>query len=81
MPVEEMVDTIVHEGRHAYQDFAVQHPAAVADQRVVAAWAKNRINYLDAERYGQELYQSQPLEADAWSYAGAVLAAVRDAEL
>ncbi len=28
--------------------------------------------YLTPDLYGQELYQSQPIEADAWAYAGRV---------
>lgn len=74
MPVGEFVDTIVHEGRHAYQAYAVEHPAVVTDSALVQAWADNMApgNYLSAELYGQELYQRQPIEADAWSYAGRI---------
>jgi hypothetical protein len=76
MPVGEFVDTIVHEGRHAYQAYAVEHPGAVTDSALVASWAENMApgNYLNAEQYGQELYQNQPIEADAWSYAGRITA-------
>lgn len=70
-PVEEVVNTVVHEGRHAYQDYAVQHPETASPEQV-EAWSENRKNYLDVERYGQELYQAQPLEADAFSFADAV---------
>ena len=71
MPVEEFVNTIVHEGRHAYQDYAVHHPGFVTNQAVVDSWAENMVpgNYLTAEEYGQALYASQPIEADAWAYA------------
>lgn len=79
MPAEEFVDTIVHEGRHAYQDHAIRNPGAVADPAVEAAWAENQETYFSAEEYGQEFYQSQPLEADAWSYAGQVVSAMRKA--
>lgn len=74
MPVEELVDTVVHEGRHAFQQYAVEHPGTVPDANVVDAWIANRApgGYLSAEEYGQEIYQSQPVEADAWSYAGRV---------
>jgi len=41
MPVEEFVDTIVHEGRHAYQDHAVQNPGFVTDTALVNEWASN----------------------------------------
>lgn len=80
MPVEEFIDTIVHEGRHAYQYHAVDTPGFVADNAVVSAWAENRDNYLTAEEYGQEIYTSQPLEADAWEYAGQITNALNAAE-
>jgi hypothetical protein len=74
MPVGEFVDTIVHEGRHAYQQFAVQNPGTIADSATLAAWADNMQpgGYLSAEMYGQEAYESQPIEADAWAYAGRI---------
>ena len=74
MPVQEFVDTIVHEGRHAYQDYAVRTPGFVTDTALVNSWAGNMApgNYLSAEEYGQELYVAQPIEADAWSYAGRI---------
>lgn len=76
--VREMVDTIVHEGRHAYQDYAVENPGFDPNTEQVNAWAENLKpgNYLDAEHYGEELYQGQPVESDAWQYAGAVTAEI-----
>lgn len=79
MSVSEFVDTIVHEGRHAFQDYAIQNPGVVSDASIVNAWAENRENYLRAEEYGQELYMAQPLEADAWAYAGRITSALRAA--
>jgi hypothetical protein len=75
MPVTEFVDTLVHEGRHAYQDYAIRNPDFVRDTTLVSAWAENFApgNYLTADDYGQELYQGQPIEADAWNYAGHIL--------
>lgn len=69
MPVDEFIDTIVHEGRHAYQDHAIAHPGYVNNSELVNSWAENQSNYLTADEYGQELYATQPLEADAWDYA------------
>jgi len=76
MPFEEFVDTIVHEGRHAYQDYAVRNPGFVSDTARVNAWADNMANYLSAEEYGQELYANQPIEADAWQYADRIRSAL-----
>lgn len=81
MPIDEFVDTIVHEGRHAFQDFAVNNPGVVADTALVNAWAENQTNYLDSEEYGQELYMGQPLESDAWSYAGQVVDSLRQTRI
>lgn len=78
-PVEEMVDTVVHEGRHAFQQYAIEHSGVVSDQAVVDAWAANMApgGYLSVEDgFDPELYQSQPIEADAWSYAERIREAV-----
>jgi len=69
---KEFVDTIVHEGRHAYQDYAVQNPGFDPNEKEVAGWAENFNNYLDPQTYGQEAYASQPVEADAWNYGSQV---------
>jgi len=73
--VKEVVDTLIHEGRHAYQHYAVEHPDIHSDRQEVAAWAINlqKDHYLSADRYGQELYQTQPVEKDAWRYAQTII--------
>jgi hypothetical protein len=73
--VKEIQDTIVHEGRHAYQHYAVTHPGFHSDQSEVDAWANNMQpgHYLRPEVVGQRAYQNQPVEADAWSYAGQIV--------
>lgn len=70
--IRELVDSIVHEGRHAYQDHALQTPGFVSDANLVETWRNNWENYLTAEEYGQELYESQPIEHDAWQYAARI---------
>jgi len=70
--VRENVDTVIHEGRHAYQDYVISHPEMVSDQELVQSWADNFENYLDLQTYGAELYNDQPVERDAWTYAEAV---------
>lgn len=73
--IEENVDTIIHEGRHAFQDFAAQNPGVVSDNSVVDQWAENLEpgNYLSAELYGQAAYENQPVEADANSYTSSII--------
>lgn len=75
MPVGEFVDTIVHEGRHAYQYYAIDHPDFIQDSTLVQNWAENLEpgNYLSPNEYGQELYANQPVEADAWNYASRII--------
>lgn len=67
----ECLDTIIHEGRHAFQVYAVEHPGLVPPE-TVQAWAENLANPLRAEEYGHELYRAQPIEADAWDYAARI---------
>lgn len=73
--VKEVVDTLIHEGRHAYQHYAVEHPDTYSNRQEVEAWAHNlqKDHYLSADKYGQELYQAQPVEKDAWRYARTII--------
>lgn len=64
----EAIDTVAHEGRHAYQHYAVSNPEIHDDPKEVALWAENFKSYISAEMYGYELYRNQPVEADAWEY-------------
>lgn len=76
--VYEHVDTIVHEGRHAYQHCAVQTPGFVADEKLVARWAENfkAGNYIRPND-DWEGYRKQPVEADAWDYAERIIKALK----
>lgn len=78
MPVTEFVDTIIHEGRHAYQYYAIQNPGFEIDSDKVNQWAVNfePRNYLSPEEFGQEMYMNQPVETDAWNYASRITAAI-----
>lgn len=74
--VKELVDTIVHEGRHAYQEYAILTPDFHSNESEVTDWGGNFPEYggtyYDASTYGQEIYESQPIEADAWSYGSRI---------
>lgn len=76
----ENVDTIIHEGRHAYQRYAIDNPDFHPDSRQVEAWRQNFTDYKDPQ-YDIEAYRKQPLEADAWSYAAAVVSGLRAGSL
>ena len=66
----DLVDTIAHEGRHAYQHYAVEHPGFHPNSQEVEAWRENMKtgNYVDGTTDGLLAYRLQPLEADAWQY-------------
>lgn len=68
------IDTVAHEGRHAYQHHAINNPGFHPDAAQVRAWAENLQpgNYLTAELYGYEAYRNQPIEADAWAFGEAI---------
>ena len=71
----EVIDTIAHEGRHAYQHWAVEHPGFHPNEAEVRYWTANMIppsNYLSPRRFGPEIYESQPIEVDARWYASQV---------
>lgn len=73
---KETLDTIVHEGRHAYQDYNVTEREVHPRGTEVENWRLNndsKLGYLDAQTWGFELYQYQPMEADARAFAGDIL--------
>lgn len=65
-----VVDTLVHEGRHAYQEWTLDHPGAHDYSADVEAWRGNFAddNYVTPDVDYAE-YLSQPVEADARRYA------------
>lgn len=69
----EAIDTIAHEGRHAYQEYAVTHPGFHPDAKEVEYWAANQDAYmrgdLAVKTFGFEFYANQPVELDAVKYA------------
>ncbi len=68
--VDDVVDTLAHEGRHAYQDWAIDHPDAHDNLGEVEAWRHNFAddNYISPEADYAE-YLLQPVEADSRRYA------------
>ncbi len=65
----DLVDTLLHETRHAVQFAAMDGNNKVGfDDATIIEWVKNSKNYIRAEN-DPVGYQNQPLEADAWSAA------------
>ena len=66
------MDTIIHEGRHAYQDDCIMWKCAPlpTDIQSVGAWRENMPGRGGAYFNSGFSYRYQPVEADAFSYAG-----------
>jgi len=73
LSVNDCVDTVLHEGRHAYQRYAVDHPGFHFDPVEVRNWSDNFSHYRSATLYGYAAYSNQPLEASARQYASSIL--------
>ncbi len=72
---KENLDTIVHEGRHAYQNYNVTEREIHSRSGEVTNWKRNENEwgYQCAELFGFEAYEMQPVEADARAFAEDVL--------
>ena len=64
------LNTVLHEGRHSYQDKAVKGEIYHHNQGDLKAWSNNLKpgNYIDPEK-NRRAYYRQPIEADAREYA------------
>jgi len=72
---EDALDTIFHEGRHAFQRAAMNDPKTYGiSEETAESWRNNQPpnNYI---RYEQDPigYAEQPIEKDAFSFAGSVI--------
>lgn len=67
----ECLDTIIHEGRHAYQNYNVYYEQVHPNSKDISDWDSNwNLNgYQDPQTYGFEAYWNQPVEADAREFA------------
>lgn len=72
---QETLDTLIHEGRHAYQDYNLNTREVHPRQGDVSNWKLNEENYgyQDVAYCGFKLYELQPVEADARAFAEDVL--------
>ena len=60
--------TVLHEGRHAYQQTAMQNKGLHPDAEQVRLWIANRRFYIRSDK-NYAAYKFQPLERDAERYA------------
>ena len=67
----ETLDTIIHEGRHAYQDYNLTVRQVHASPGDLTNWRinENKYGYQSSQVYGFKLYWMQPVEADARKFA------------
>lgn len=72
---KETLDTLIHEGRHAYQDYNMKEREVHTREGEVNMWKWNEyeIGYQDAMLCGFEAYAMQPVETDARAFAEDVL--------
>lgn len=75
----EVIDTLVHEGRHAYQDYNVNVCETHPRQSEIRSWAENmeggKWGYWGdcSSLLGQRLYEQQSIEIDARNFAADVI--------
>ncbi len=74
------LDTVIHEGRHAFQRAAIVDSSIGKDlpKEVVRSWLVNTISYASSSKKPSDffIYAFQPLERDAREYAGRALAEI-----
>ena len=63
------VHTVLHEGRHAYQQAAIDRDGLHQKREEVELWRKNLSVYIPSTEKSFILYRNQPLERDAEAYA------------
>lgn len=66
-----VLDTLIHEGRHAYQYYNLYVREVHPRQGEVSNWYINEIEYgyQDVKRFGFKIYAMQPVEADARAFS------------
>lgn len=75
----EVLDTLIHEGRHSYQTYNLEHRQTHTSKGDLENWKINmkEYGYQDATLYGFKAYWMQPVEADARKFATDVLTAYK----
>lgn len=75
----ELLDTLIHEGRHAYQDYNVNENEVHSRHSEVESWAETmeggKWDYWGdtSSLLGQRLYEQQSIEIDARNFAADVI--------
>lgn len=70
---KDLLNTVLHESRHAFQYRAIEHPASVSvNPELIDIW-KNNFNHYITSGLDYEAYYNQPVEADAYAFADDIL--------
>ncbi|MCM1352934.1 MAG: hypothetical protein NC250_09420, partial [Alistipes senegalensis] len=78
---QEILDTLIHEGRHAYQDYNMNEREVHPRRSEIDSWRENEsCGYYsgDASELGARLYRFQPQETDARQFAQDVIEKLND---
>ena len=69
--LQKTLDTLLHEGRHAYQAYSVAFRDIHTSRGDITNWTENyrKYGYQESSRFGFKLYWMQPVEADARKFA------------
>lgn len=73
---KEILDTLIHEGRHAYQDYNMNEREVHPRHSEIDSWRENESRGYyggDASELGARLYRFQPQEIDARQFAQDVI--------
>ncbi|VBB08462.1 Hypothetical protein LUCI_3734 [Lucifera butyrica] len=62
-------DTVIHEGRHAFQRHAIENPGIHNNPEEVAKWQENSLVYFTPDKAEFSFYRFQPVERDSNNYA------------
>lgn len=71
--IAKILNTLAHEGRHAYQEFNAFKRKVHPWHSEIVSWRDNFMNYKDPREVGFYEYWSQPIEKDARGFANAVI--------
>lgn len=70
---EDLLNTILHESRHAFQNKCIQNPDSVTvKNNVIDVWKDNFDNYISPQ-FDFEAYENQEIEKDANYFADSVM--------
>ncbi len=70
--IKDLIDTVAHEGIHAYQSACVNGTAFHDNPYEVEIWRENINDYKSASIYGYDIYRNQPIEGMAFAIGNTV---------